>query len=203
MELALVINDNIQVWNNRGWTDANGVMHPANAPLLYTTQELNNANMYVIEDSMVPEGKIPTTFEYQFANNVVTRVWSYTDPEEPVIESRHVNLERDRRLEENLVYNGKGFDYDSVSKQRITGAATLAKFAIIAGAQIGDFRWANANSDFQWITKDNSLMTMDAYMMSDLGDTAAAHESAHIFAALALKNMDPIPTDYQDDQYWP
>jgi hypothetical protein len=36
-----------------------------------------------------------------------------------------------------------------------------------------------------------------------MGQAAAANESAHIFAARALKDMSPIPSDFSDDAYWP
>jgi hypothetical protein len=35
------------------------------------------------------------------------------------------------------------------------------------------------------------------------GQTAAEHERAHIFAARALKDMDPIPDDWAAPEYWP
>lgn len=115
-----------------------------------------------------------------------------------------VNEERDRRIAAGFTFGGKMFDFDTNSKQRVTGAATLAKFAVAGGAQEDDLRWLNPNVDFSWIAQDNSLVTMDAQTCSAFGDAAAIHEQAHVLAARALKDTQGgIPDDYIDDQYWP
>lgn len=114
-----------------------------------------------------------------------------------------VNEERDRRVATRFIFNGKAFAFDPGSKQRVTGAATLAGFAIGNGAQPGDVEWAGGGSPFVWIADDNSLVPMDAQTCFAFGQAAAAHESAHIFAARALKDLNPIPLDYANDAYWP
>lgn len=113
-----------------------------------------------------------------------------------------VNTERDRRTHAGFQFQGKLYQFDPASKARVTGAATLAKFAVLNGAQLGDLRWINPDVDFSWIAADNTLTTMDAPTASAFGDTAAVHEQRHIFAARALKAMNPIPADYTDDKYW-
>ena len=117
--------------------------------------------------------------------------------------SLDVNRERDRRAHYGFMFNGKRYQFDPDSRARISGAATLAKFAIVGGAQAGNLRWMNPSADFSWIAADNTMTTMDAQTCSAFGNAAAAHEQAHVFAARALKAMDPIPDDYADDQYWP
>ena len=112
-----------------------------------------------------------------------------------------VNAERDRRTAETFVFQGTTFDLDPASLQRITGAATLAGFAIGAGSPVGNLRWANASTDFQWIAKDNSKVSMDAQTAFAFGQAAANHVSAYVFAADEIKAMDPIPTDYTDDKW--
>lgn len=121
----------------------------------------------------------------------------------PPASNEDVNRERDRRTHNGFMFNGKLYQFDPDSKARVTGAATLAKFAVVAGAQAGNLRWMNPSADFSWIAADNSLNTMDAPTASAFGDAAAVHEQRHIFAARALKAMDPIPADYTDDKYWP
>lgn len=121
----------------------------------------------------------------------------------PPVTSDQVNAERDRRIESNFIFNGIPFDFDSLSKQRVTGAATLAKFAVMAGAQPGNLRWLNPNEDFTWIAGDNTEVPMDAQICSAFGDAAALHDQAHVFAARVLKDMETIPQDYTDDKYWP
>jgi len=123
---------------------------------------------------------------------------------DPVYTNADVNRERDRRTHAGFTFNGKLYQFDPDSKARVTGAATLAKFAVVAGKQAGDLRWMNPNADFSWIAADNSLNTMDAPTASAFGDAAAVHEQRHIFAARALKAMDPIPADYAtNNAFWP
>jgi len=113
-----------------------------------------------------------------------------------------VNLERDRRLAADFEFNGKQYQRDPTSLQRITGAATLAGFAIAAGAQPGNLRWANPESDFGWIASDNTITAMDAQTCFAFGQAAAAVETRLIFAAKALREMEPIPADYAADEWW-
>lgn len=123
----------------------------------------------------------------------------------PVVITRSdVNAERDRRIAETFIFNSTPFDFDPASKQRVTGAATLAGFAIGNGAQVGDFHWhGNPSVEFSWIGADNTLVKMDAQTCFAFGQSAAAHETAHILAARALKDMASIPSNYTDEQYWP
>ena len=111
----------------------------------------------------------------------------------PPITPAQVNAERDRRLQADFAFAGKMFQRDTVSLQRITRAATLAGFAMGAGAQAGDLRWANPDQDFVWIAGDNSIMPMDAQTAFAFGQAATAVETRIIFAAKALREMDPIP----------
>ena len=102
--------------------------------------------------------------------------------------SASVNAERDRRVRTPFVFGEHVFDYDTESQKRITGAATLAGFAMGAGKQPGDLLWHGGETPFMWITADNSLVQLDAPTTFTLGQAAAAWESAHIFAARALKD---------------
>ena len=114
-----------------------------------------------------------------------------------------VNAERDRRLGTTFTFAGKSYDCDTASLARITGAATLAGFAMGAGAAAGNLRWHGGAADFMWIAADNTLTTMDAQTCFGFGNAAATNQSAHIFASRTIKAMDPIPSDYTDDKYWP
>lgn len=114
-----------------------------------------------------------------------------------------VNVERDRRISAGFTFDGKRFAFDPDSKQRVTGAATLAGFAIAQGAAAGYLLWHGGATPFVWIADDNTLVEMDAPTCFAFGQAAAAHETAHIFAARQLKDMTPIPADYADDAHWP
>lgn len=163
-------------------------------------------------------GTISATIDGMEISNISESNWQYAQIQEwvnqgntitPYVEpvvpltSDDVNKERDRRIENNFYFNGKKYDFDPIAKSRITGAATLAGFALGAGAQAGNLKWHGGTTNFTWITYDNSLVTMDAQTTFLFGKAAATHETAHIFAAKMIKANDPIPEDYMDDAYWP
>lgn len=125
------------------------------------------------------------------------------EPEPEPITSDDVDAERDRRISDGFSFGGVRYQARAEDRENIAGAATAALAAIIAGAQEGDFRWHGGESDFVWIAEDNSLVAMDAHTVLAFGQAAMSHKQAHIFAARALKDMDPIPEDYIDDAYWP
>ena len=124
-------------------------------------------------------------------------------PPPPPPSRDEVNAERDRRIASKFIFNGTAFDFEPSSKQRVTGAATLAGFKVVTGAAVGDLLWHGGVTPFTWIDASNSHVTMDAHTCFAFGQAAAAHETAHIFAASAIKALDPIPMDYDDDSRWP
>ena len=116
---------------------------------------------------------------------------------------RSVDIERDRRIVAAFTFAGRAYDFDAASKARITGMATLAGFALGAGAEADDLRWHGGDEDFHWIASDNGFVPMDAPTCFAFGQAAAAHEAAHIFAARSIKDSDPAPEDITDDSIWP
>lgn len=123
------------------------------------------------------------------------------DPDAPT--RAQINAERDRRAENGFIFNGVKFQSRLQDQKRITGAGILASIAISQGSQPGDLYWHGEEEPFVWISAENVLVPMDAYTVIQFGKTAAEWESKHVFAAHALKNLTPIPKDYQDDKYWP
>lgn len=116
-----------------------------------------------------------------------------------------VNAERDRRVAAGFSFDGKLFDSRPEDQKRINGASSLAHIALtVGGKQPGDLRWHDGAADFAWIAQDNTLVPMDAPTVLAFGAAAAAWESAHVLAARAIKNMDPIPAEFAtDDSLWP
>lgn len=114
-----------------------------------------------------------------------------------------INRERDRRLSLGFTFGGNSFDFDEISKIRISGAGTLAGFAVAGGAPQGYYQWTGDGTDFYWIAQDNTKVYLDAQSMFAMAQYAAQWEARHIKAARTLKDMDPVPTDYKDDSYWP
>lgn len=127
------------------------------------------------------------------------------EPEpEPVLPTQaDVDIERDRRIADGFVFDGKLYQSRPEDRENISGAALAALAAQIGGAEPGNYRWHGGDSDFVWIAADNSLAAMDAQTMFALGQAAMAHKQAHIFAARTIKDADPIPSDYIDNGYWP
>jgi len=147
-----------------------------------------------IDNSTRPE--TTTTHETIIeANRVVDRATISDVPNAQLREL--VNRERDRRIYSSIPYAGPvltaEFQSDQSSLESIAGAATLAGFALGAGAQPGDYFWHGGEQPFLWVTMDNSIIQIDAPTMFHIGQVAASWKTKHIFAARALKDMDPIP----------
>lgn len=121
----------------------------------------------------------------------------------PAITGDQVQAERDRRTDAGFIFQGNIFDCDAASRQNISGAASLALGAMMQGALADDFRWNGAADDFAWLSQGNTAVTMDAPTVFAFGAAAAEHVRAHVFSARALKDMAVIPSDFEDDSYWP
>jgi hypothetical protein len=113
-----------------------------------------------------------------------------------------VDRERDRRIS-ILRFDGVDFQCDVGSQQRITAAGLTAKLAVLAGTQAGNLRWMSPDADFGWIAADNTVATMDALHMAVFSDAATAWVVRHALAARALKDTNPIPSDFASAKYWP
>lgn len=123
------------------------------------------------------------------------------EPKPP--EAFDVDGERIRRSSV-MVFNGETFQTDRASFDLITTWGNQASFAIIDGKGAeGNLRWASPDKDFIWLTADNQEVTMDAPTMKAFAAAVLLWDSLHILAARAVKNMDPIPEDFTDDEYWP
>ena len=125
------------------------------------------------------------------------------DPDPYDLTAGDVDRERDRRIGAGVEFRGVIFQSRPTDRENIAGAAQLGFMAIVAGAQAGDLRWSNPESDFVWIAADNSLVPMDALTVVAFGRAAAERKQALIFAGRQLKDMTPIPTDFTDDKWWP
>jgi hypothetical protein len=119
------------------------------------------------------------------------------------ISATDIRRERDRRLRLDFEFQGVMYQRDPISVQRIAGAAQIATMAIAQGAQPGDMFWHGGDAPFGWIASDDTVTLMDAQTVVAFGMAAAALETALIFAARHLRNMQPIPSDYANDKWWP
>ena len=129
----------------------------------------------------------------------------------PVITGDDVDEEWTRRVFTEFPFNGKTYHADRDSIENILGAAAWALGAVINGVQAGNYYWQAADPDnpgpddlpFGWKPKGESEIPMDAPMTVALGEALGKWKQAHYRAARVLKTMDPIPSDYKDDSYWP
>ncbi|WP_050743847.1 MULTISPECIES: DUF4376 domain-containing protein [unclassified Shinella] len=128
-------------------------------------------------------------------------VWTVTTLPPPTEEQ--VDAERDRRIAAGFSFGGVIYQSRPEDRENIMGASTAALGAMMQGAQAGDYRWHGGDSDFVWIAADNSIHPMDAQTVYAFGLAAMEHKTAHIFAARAIKDADPIPFDFTDNGYWP
>jgi hypothetical protein len=127
-------------------------------------------------------------------------VTAYTPPP---ITGNEVDIERDKRINDGFMFNGVKYQAAQNDRENIAGASQVALEAIMNGAQPGDLYWHGGTSPFVWIASDNSLNPMDAYTMFNFGKAAMAHKQSMIFKSRAIKDMNPIPSDYTDNKYWP
>lgn len=122
---------------------------------------------------------------------------------------RWVNAEWARRLDGGFTVDFgsptgvRAFQSHADARENIAGALSLSGLAVVAGAQVGDLRWANPDVDFEWIAADNSRVKMDAQTCMAFCQAAIAYKSALTFAGRTLKDLETIPEDVTDDQYWP
>lgn len=108
--------------------------------------------------------------------------------EAPAATTAEVDRLRDAKIAGGFTFAGTHFQTDAQSVKRIAGAASAAHVAITQdSAQVGDLRWADPDSDFQWIATDNSLVSMDAHTAVAFGRAYMAFERALVFAASAIK----------------
>ncbi len=133
-----------------------------------------------------------------------TETFSLVEPVLPVfIGGPAIDVERDRRIDAGITFDGELYQSKAGDRENISGAAQMAFMAVVAGAQPGDLRWSNPNQDFTWICSANTLVPMDAQTVVEFGRAAAQRKSDLIYAGRALKDMSPIPENYTDDQWWP
>ncbi|MEO9630962.1 MAG: hypothetical protein ABJG14_11040 [Sulfitobacter sp.] len=195
---SIPVVNNLRVAGNPTLSDNDGNQAPVKTLLNPGWDDAYRARfgLYLV-DTTPPEGKRWTgAFEDDGGEPVAV----FEDLPPP--SAADVEAERNRRLNADFEFGGKMYQRDRTSLQRITGAATLAGFAIANGALAGDLRWADSSEDFAWIASDNSVVTMDAQTCFAFGQAAANIETAIIFAAKTLRDMDPIP-DPETWEGWP
>lgn len=134
--------------------------------------------------------------------------WVVPEPVIPTVDdlTARVDAERDRRIDGGFTFIGHIFQSRPSDRENVMGAAQLAIAAIGQGAQPGDLRWADPESDFVWITADNAPVPLDAHTTVAMFQAGIAFKSGLTFHARALKDAiiaaaDPASIDIMDG--WP
>lgn len=113
-----------------------------------------------------------------------------------------VDVERDRRIEDGIEFEGYLFQSRSSDRSNIIETAQLAFMAMANGISPGDLRWSDPERDFVWIALDNSRVPMDAPTVVSLAKVVVERNQSLIYAGRRLKDMEVIPSDYTDDKWW-
>jgi len=163
----------------------------------WTEQDRAAFGVFLV-DTAPPEGK-RWTGAFEDDDGVPVPVFEDLPP--PTTDA--IDAERDRRIANGFTFGGKLYQSRPEDRENIAGASVAALAAMGNGALPNDYRWHGGDADFVWIAADNSLTPMDAQTVFAFGQAAMAHKQAHIFAARALKDAEPIPADYADNIHWP
>ena len=100
------------------------------------------------------------------------------------------NTKRDQCIDEGFMFEGVHYQTRSTDRENISGAALLATQVKMAGGGAdGDYRWQDANNDFEWIATDNNVVKMDAPTTIAFGQSAAAYKQALITFSRGVKNQ--------------
>lgn len=116
-----------------------------------------------------------------------------------------VDTERDRRLEVGFMFQGNVYQARPKDLTNFTALGADARFAMMAGAQAGNYRWADPSQDFGWITADNTIVPMDAPTMVELSTAAKLFVTSHTFTCRAIKDqiLAGMELDITDNSLWP
>lgn len=100
------------------------------------------------------------------------------------------NAKRDQCIDEDFMFEGVRYQTRPTDRENISGAALLATQVKMAGGGAdGDYRWQDADSDFEWIATDNSIVKMDAATTMRFGQQAAAYKQQLIMFSRGVKNQ--------------
>jgi hypothetical protein len=172
-------------------------------PTSFTAEEIADAGYTVASN------KPPITSSQVLEWDSNNLVWIVRDKNEVELQQEsnqrrlQIDSHRDQRIIQGFIFNDVLYDSRPEDQKRISASLQFAFMSISNGTQANDLRWLDADNDFVWIAKDNTLISMDAFTVIEFAKAAASWEKAHIFAARALKDMTIVPVNFMDDEFWP
>jgi len=117
-----------------------------------------------------------------------------------------IDVEARRRVGAGFSVERRGqvytFDSDPYSREEIRELAAQASGWIAAGGGPTASDWlSGGGADVE--TTDGQVFSLNPRQAVALGEALARHVQAHRAAARVLRSLDPIPSDFRDDTYWP
>lgn len=114
-----------------------------------------------------------------------------------------VDIERDRRIDAGIIFNGVLFDSDNTSRNNANSyTLTLLTYLFGGSATPGYYYWHGGGTPFSWTTASNSAYVMDAYTMRDFINALNDHFALFTLSATRIKSLPVIPLDYTNDVHW-
>jgi hypothetical protein len=198
--MTLVVRSTLEPWQGE---PLDGIRHPLSIEQLWSDAELLSVGVSRPEPFVLPDGKVAVGAPFYtlvVGEAMVREVYETQGTPPPSTED--VDRERDHRIDGGLEFGGKVFQTRSQDRENIAGASLAAFMAMLKGAQPGDTAWQGEGTTFGWIAADNTVMPMGPDDLIGLGIAVMRHKQAHIFAARWIKNLTPIPPNYQYDSVW-
>lgn len=116
----------------------------------------------------------------------------------PTLEDRkagvcaRIDARRDALIDGGFTHTVDAVEYTFQSRQsdreNILGLALAAQMAIAQGAQADDLEWLTPETDFNYITADNTLAPMDAFEVLALYQRGLSFKAGQTFYARGLKD---------------
>jgi hypothetical protein len=116
----------------------------------------------------------------------------------PPVTSEQIGAERERRIAMPLLVVLPGLDpfainMDEKSQRNIQGLASQGVLLLMTSDP----------TTIQFLDYANEFQQLGGAQLVAMGQQAAARIQACYQAQWALMDLDPVPTDYADDAYWP
>lgn len=173
---------------------------------MYNETRIYEALLSIADEFADSEGDLPGRLE-RLRSFVVASIPSF----EPKVQTaadiaRSIDRMRDARIDGGFMWRGMRFQSRQSDRENIIGASHLASLFIANGGSPDSMRWANPDSDFEWILADNGRTTMSAMDVIDLMQAGVTFKAAQTFYARALKDAvyaaeDPTSVNITDG--WP
>ena len=201
MKLGILIEGNPEYLNSR-FIEYNDMKYSVRSMRNWSHEERKQVNVYEIKrfTGPVPDGKklIDRELEFDSSEEIINEVGIFEDFV-PNITPETIVKERNRRLAE-------GFDYDFGDERGVHNIGTtkndMEGWNEVTMGSNAAISTGQSDTEFTIVTNTGSV-TVKAIEWQDILLAATNFRQPIWQASFALQQMDPIPTNYDDDSYWP